>query len=398
MAYMKDALGRRLDDLHLIADTDLVPTKTGRFVVSAGGGSTDTTLGVGGAGATVRNVVRVPVPTTKWRLRIRNYNMRDDIANSGVVDFTGVWVGETEIASTGWNGKFAAAPTQALTAFSAGNLNAEYVTPWVTASGAQFSAAKQYQLSFGYTAAASTPVVRGFAGMYYTADKADAATVAPTLFANEQSVFDVVMEYEANTDAPLFLALGDSLTVGRRAAGDAGLGMASSWPIVWGARTRALVTNGALSGSTLDTFNSASALKIARWAGTPWDGVIVALGTNQIENGSTLGSIQVKVGTTLAAIRSALGVQRVYMATVPPRVYTGDDAGKQTIRLAYNAWLEGLPYGINGVFAIDRPVMNPASPNTLDPVVSSGDGTHMNRTGSARMAGAVPSIGRSLTR
>lgn len=398
MAYMKDADGRRLDALKVIADTDLVPTKTGRYVVNGAGGSSVSTLGVGGTGATVRNTVRVPVNTTRWRLRIRNYDIRDDLSYSGQVDFTGVWVGEAEIITTGWNGKFAATPTQALTSFTAANLSTEYVTGWVTAAGAQFAAHKLSQISFGYTAAAATSVVRGFAGMYYTANQADAATVAPTMFANEQAVFDIVLEYEANTDAPIHLAIGDSLTVGRHAASDPGLGMAGSWPVLWGSRTNALVTNGALSGSTLDTWNSSSALKLTRWAGISWDAVIVALGTNQIENGSTLGSTQVKVGTTLAAIRAALGATRIYMCTVPPRVFTGDDAGKQVIRLAYNAWLMGLPFGIDGAFEIDKPVINPASTNTLDPNVSAGDGTHMNRIGSSKLATAVNAIASTRTR
>jgi lysophospholipase L1-like esterase len=382
------------------ARTIVAPTKRAFFVLSTTGGVTTASLGRGGDGANPRFAIRLPVATTRWRLRIRNYNTRDDIPQAGQVDFTGAWIGPVASIDTGWDGKFAATPTQALTAFTTADLQDELVTDWVTDPAAQTEPNRLMQVGFGYIGNTSGMLMsRGYQGMFYTSQKNDAGVAAPSpLFQADVGVFDVVFEYEANTDAPRVLVVADSLTQGRNASGVAGLGGAGSWCTLWGSRSNALVTNAALSGSTLENWQNTSAWKLTRWAAADWDAVVVALGTNNIENGDTLATIKTRYAATLSALRTTASCQRIFAGTIPPRVYSGDDAAKQVIRLAFNDWIETLPLGITGTFRIDQPVINPASTNTLLPTVNTGDGTHINTLGQSRMANVVPSVGPLTTR
>lgn len=384
-----------LDAPGVLPSTVGVGLKTGAFVVAACGGQTASgSLGVGGSGANIVNAVRLPVTTQKWRLHIRNYNIRDSTAYAGQVDFTGVWLSKFTDVATGWDGKAKAAPVQVLTSWTAADLSTEYVSPWVTDANNQFQAGVGHNLSFGYTAATGVSVGRGYAGCFYTGNKADASSQGLTRTAYEGSVFDIWIEYQALTDAPLGLIIGDSLSVGRRAAGDAGLGMLSSWSITHANRTKSLNTNISLSGATLDTWSSAAGFRMSRWNTTPWDYVVLSLGTNNIDNGDDLASIQTKYATTVAQVRSAYPTARIYAATIPPRTWSGDStaiAAKDLIRPAFNLWIQALPFGIHGCFRFSDPALSSSGDvNRLSADVDSGDGVHLKTIGSQIMEKAIP--------
>ncbi|QFP96814.1 minor tail protein [Gordonia phage Mcklovin] len=368
-----------------------VGLKTGAFTVAAGGGQTPSgSLGVSPNHANIVNTVRLPVTTTRWRLHVRNYNIRDSTAYPGQVAFTGVWLSQFTDVDTGWDGKAKAAPVQAMSAWTATDLSTEYVGPWVTATNLQFQKNANHQLSVGYQAAAGVSVGRGYAGMFYTGNQADASSQGVTRNPSESSVFDIWIEYEAYTDAPLGLVIGDSLTVGRRAANDAGLGMLSSWPVAHSLRTRSLNNNVSLSGGTLDIWASAASFKMSRWSSIPWDYVVIALGTNNIDNGDDLATIKTKYAATVAAARTAYPTAKIYVATIPPRTYSGDNAAKHVIRNAFNEWIQSLPFGVHGCFRLDQGLASPTDANALAAAVDCGDGTHMKTIGSQIMDKAIP--------
>lgn len=370
-----------------------VGVKRGAYMVSAAGGNTNSSIGVGSNGASIRNTMRLPVTTTRWRLRLANKNMRDDLATAGAFDFTGMWAARYGNVATGWGGAFGPTPTQYLDAWSVPDLGAGYTSPWITDPTRQFTANIGYQLALGYVGAAGVSVVRGYAGTFYTSDKAHASQVAPAVTAAEVSVFDWWIEYESLTDAPAIVWFGDSLSVGRRGAGDAGLGSMSAAAPAYGVRTRSLVLNNSFSGSTLSTFSDTTKERMTRFGtaqGFAWDAAIVALGTNNIENGDDVATIKTAYGNTLNAIRTLYAPSRIYVCTIPARVYTGDDTAKHVVRNEINTWLETLPFGVQGCFRLDQAVKNPAGGNTLDPAVVIADNTHMNTIGSQRMSLVLP--------
>jgi lysophospholipase L1-like esterase len=89
----------------------------------------------------------------------------------------------------------------------------------------------------------------------------------------------------------------------------------------------------------------------------------------------------------VATIR-ALGVRRVYAATLSPAGRTG---AVETQRLAINTWLRTRPGGLADVFEFDRPVASTADVAVLDAAVSA-DGLHMKAAGYSRLARAVPTL------
>lgn len=208
--------------------------------------------------------------------------------------------------------------------------------------------------------------------------------------AYEGSIFDIWIEYQSNTDAPLGLIIGDSLSVGRRATGDAGVGMLSSWLVAHANRTRSLNANIALSGATLDIWSNAASYRISRWSFIAWNYVVVELGTNNIDNGDSLSTIKTKYAATVAAVRSAYPDARIYAGTIPPRNYSTDNTGKHVIRNGFNLWIQSLPFGLNGCFRIDQGLASVSDANALSTDVDSGDGVHMKTIGSQIMDKAIP--------
>jgi hypothetical protein len=134
------------------------PIRTTGFVLSGTGGGSDVTTGIGGSGATVRQTIRIPVTTKRWRRHISNSNTRSGAPTGGAFTFTGLWVGPVAKVTTGWNGAFAATPIKALDAWTSPDLSAEYVSPWVTAPAAQIPAYDTWQVSLGYTGTNATAI------------------------------------------------------------------------------------------------------------------------------------------------------------------------------------------------------------------------------------------------
>jgi lysophospholipase L1-like esterase len=167
--------------------------------------------------------------------------------------------------------------------------------------------------------------------------------------------------------------------------------MLSSWPVAHANRTKSLNANISLSGSTLDIWSSAASPRMSRWSGYPWEYVVIALATNNIDNGD-LATIKTKYATTITAVRSAYPTARVYTSTIPPRTWAGDStqiAAKDLLRPQVNLWLQSLPLGVHGCFRFDDPTLL-GSANRLSTDIDCGDGVHMKTIGYQIMANAIP--------
>lgn len=138
-------------------------------------------------------------------------------------------------------------------------------------------------------------------------------------------------------------------------AGWAQRGLADNYPTVRNSITSEGIYH--LVGSNSRNF-------VNRFTGAMWSDVaLVALGNNDIAAARALGTIQADFVTLTNRLKAA--GKRVIAATVTPRTTSSDlwlTAANQTawafesVRVAFNAWLRGLPNGINGLVDYDSAV------------------------------------------
>lgn len=287
--------------------------------------------------------ITLPVTSTAWRYRVRNYDISGG-AHAGAVSMTAMYKGVPTFASGVYRG-VCSGLTQAVTAATLPTDGSEYTSPWVTDPTLQFAAYTPSVLSFGFTTAGGIALSRGdnISVCFYTAGAAaQVASTSPTGSMTMQAAFmDVLIDVVCETTMPIVYVVGDSLF--SRQVDDATLvpnfpGPASSAANIAGLRDGFIAIDGASAGKQTSNFAVATDWCHSRFKFgvnkqtttygdfTQPDVAIIATGVNDIAvstlpQSTFITNHQNLMNTTLrtAAASSGLGINRVYSSTVLPQ-------------------------------------------------------------------------------
>lgn len=374
-----------------ISATGDTPTSTAHKATATGGGlkavRVPVTVGFNPQGsptyakATVRYLARWNFPIARWRLRVRNIDIRSGTTRAEGAEFTAVYVGRHNGA-----GGFADTPTRALEAFTLPDGGQEHITAWSEAP-LPTSESGEVIFSVGYTlhaGANSTPWPQLGYGYALAGDATQAGTPAGTGFKAVQALpFALTVEVMAPATVPVLAIMGDSLSVGvssTRSVLDSALSQY--------AQPRGIIPiHGGSSGDVAYNCRDLTAYKWARWAkGSSVDALLYALGTNDL-GGAARTAEQLKTETELILSRVAESITTaIYVQELIPRTDTAWSDAKDAQRTAYNQWLHSLPAGALAIWATSAAVS--ADGRALDADKDSGDKLHLSTAGYAALASA----------
>ncbi|MEU3013330.1 SGNH/GDSL hydrolase family protein [Nocardia asteroides] len=342
---------------------------------------------VNSAAGGFRVQVRLNATTTRWRLRIRNW---DSIANANKLTLTGKKVVVGVHAKTGNvdSGNFVgnAASTVIGSDFTIPGDGTYYVSPWIEGAGDQFQEGVDHLLGISFTGPAGT--VQNGSGRCWVWGNATSAT-DPTVTAGA-TVGSVpttwTVEYETMTTKPAYLFVGDSIMEGLSAPRGAAIAAANSvlaYPHHWSLMAGALAQNLALSNSLAQSWASPSYHQWSRMTTTgPWDGAVVGLGSNDLAASRSAAQVQADLTAVVNNVRSIIGPNKpIYMVNVMPRALSTPEAQ----RLAVNDWLATLQIDAVTVIDFDKP-MRGSSTSALDTTMASSDGIHPSWGGKMLLA------------
>lgn len=274
--------------------------------------------------AFTRLPIRLPVATTRWRLRISN---KDNTGTAGsAYNVQGVWIGDTFrnfdtgdlVSWTGTNTQVVSTPSGSQTA------GAEWVSGWITTPAAQFVPNIMRSISIAFTRAAGNLMV-GSGGSWISTVRADASVGVPgTAMTYVPWVpFTITVEYEFVGSNKIVAVVGDSISEGvgstfhvncwhQRAS------MRLGMPFVMSA------SSGAFAQASFTNSYGGGALTEPRWqrirdADLNIDAAVVHLGTNETVWGGTLLGWQQGMVIVYNRIISEWGVRDVYATTLAPR-------------------------------------------------------------------------------
>lgn len=364
-----------------------VPTKRGAYSFGGGGGASAVT---NISEMIIRTPFQLPVNPTKVRLHIQNRNLKDNLGLTvGSFAFTGLWIGEPVVDSAGsLTPNFAAPPTKLLGSFNTPTDGTEYISPWIDTIGI-IARGQDYMLSWGYTCAVGQLTNRATGFHWWSNLRGDAAkagnqSMVATATTNQSPHLDIWLEYEFVGTNAVNLYIGDSLTDGQRAK----YGARDNYPQQHSRRTGCVAVVNAYSGSSLSPGWNMTSPKYKKYEGFSFDAAYVHLGSNDIQGGADLAALQTRLGSVLGLIRATYGTDLpIYLGIVSPRNFA---AGRETVRVAYNAWLRTQPFCVAGTMDFDRAVRSAVNSAVIDADFDGGDGTHMSTAGYDKFAQAVP--------
>jgi len=346
----------------------------------------------------LRHVVTVPVSTTRWRIRLRNYDTYNNTNGTGALSGTSIRVGPQVTGVEVNNGNFQAGNSSVIVSspFTVPNTTSFYETPWVTDPALQIMAGVPMVIGWGFTMAAqslngSTGEAFVFTTSAAATTEATAATTPATGSSMQGTPIDFQVEYECVSTRPAFLTIGDSIMEGfggikgTTNAAQVPYPISSSYPAQWARNCGALVTN-------LAQYSTVS----AQWAATSsdrwsrvnltngaYDGALIAIGSNDCSTGVAIATFKANMLTVINKVRSIIGNDKpIYLANVMGRA--GVTAANKD---AYNNWFGTMPYGVTGIVDFDS-IMSTQGAATLNSNLTS-DTVHPNAIGYATMAGAL---------
>lgn len=365
-----------------------IPTKRATQYLCGDGGNTATWSDVCWRGA-----VQLPVTTTRWRFRTKNWNRGAGTLNPGTLNYTGLYQGTPVVAGGQWTGDFTGAPTQILPAFIPPTDGSEYISPWVTATSFQFTRYTSKFLSFGYTSSAVQVNVSfnsSWFGYGTSGTLASTSSSAATLVAgtgggktNNYGVVDTIIEYEFVGTNLVGFFVGDSITSGY--AGNAttlagvvanSCGPQNAWPELAAMRSGFAAVNGGIGGDSATNWGSSSNQRYTRFdlTTTVPDFACVFFGANEAVGSRTLSNYQGDIAAVVTALQ-ALSVNRIYVCTTLPNSSLSVSA--EAIRQSYNTWLRQGVVNTSAIidFAsiIEAPTTSKASLNVTTPVAAAQD-------------------------
>ncbi|HVS78816.1 MAG TPA: GDSL-type esterase/lipase family protein [Candidatus Saccharimonadales bacterium] len=337
-ALVYDATSDSWQNAAVVADVDT----TKRVTMNLGGDMVSTgNTGTYFIDFIQRWPVLLPVTTTQWRLRIRNYGMAGAAnggtpagAFSGQVTLSNIYKGLPSLSSgmIANFGDFASTPDLALD-LGASNVTpsdgSELVTDWVTDTDLQFTAHQMEMLSWAFKPANNMSVGYSTNGGFVVVKNSGTSPFSnvgnASMPAGDQyqwQVFDIRLEYEFTGDTPVVLVVGDSLSSGY--VDDTNLNpqifapTIHSWPQRAAIHHNFCVINGGIGGSLTGDWANTSDWRYARFDLSTYvpDIVIIELGGNDVFYFKSLSSYKSSYSGVISALQG-LGIQRIVGCTVP---------------------------------------------------------------------------------
>ena len=309
--------------------------------VTAPLGSTSGVVAASALDRCQRTIVTLPVPITRWRIKIANWNILGNTALTTPISGTGIFYGTpAAVVTTGstnrWNGDYASAPAQAVGSFSVPTDGTDYVSPWIDAP---LAAKTPLMLSLGFTTTATgTGVSTGSGCQVAGISAAGSAKAGDTVISGAGgyfaptagAYFDIRVEYEFVGTTPIGVFIGDSITEGT-SDGDVFRTQQAclpheAWPGAAGMQGNYATINLGTASANLATFDASNKRAWARadLATTVPDFAVIALGTNNIGAG-----YQVNVAAYVAMFQliKSMGIKRIFVSTLVPRTDAAALAG-----------------------------------------------------------------------
>jgi lysophospholipase L1-like esterase len=321
---------------------------------------------------TARYVMKYAAPLFRVRVNIQNVHPSSGAKRAGAVSFTGLWAGKHA-----GSGAFTGTPARIANAFSTPADGSKWTSKWFYP--AQTPGVEDL-LSVGYTASNGSVSLCDGDG-YFSADSTQGGETAAAGIAPASTMpFYVWLEAETYATTPHIGVHGDSLSSGVGAGG-----VRYSWLTQYCEARGALPTHYSNSGDWLKAW--ADDLNSFKW--TMFDGLsrpdalIMAMGSNDIFNDTTLAQIQASFGIVYPQMASRI-CQNIYLANILPR--NADTGARETVRRDYNAWLASLPYGARDYFNFAGAISD--DDETILPAYNAG-GVHLNAAGYGKLAAAI---------
>ncbi|ORI13430.1 hypothetical protein BJI47_22565 [Rhodococcus sp. 1168] len=312
------------------ADTRYAPRRSRLGAIAFGTGGSNGTFSTGSINP--RYPVRLPVGTTRWRLRISNFNIKNLSAGADGQEFRGAWIGPHAFGTSEGTGNFTSAPLNPIPNPGAGaapipgSTFTYYTSPWITDPAMQIPAAQNWLLSIQTFASASIVIQRTNMGSYLGFNAGSGGTVAPNPSQSKVGLFDVIIDYEYidNGENKVGFYIGDSLTEGL--GGDNVLGNPNqyNWPSQHSLGAGIVALNGGCSGDRTEAWINATGGNGAKYNRFDLDAIkpdyaCILLGTNDSLGLVSLASVQSNMAAILANLQ-AKGISKVYLGLVPPRL------------------------------------------------------------------------------
>lgn len=326
-----------------------------------------------------------------WRLRIRNFNWRDNGIFPGSINITGLSIAEAVVDSEGkytgaWvpdTGVFLQAP--GLTPSSGSGLR----TDWFNYP---LKRDKAYLLSYAFTAPDGQTIVEGQGGGFVITNGSVAVnTPAPDGTWSQTMPLEIWIEAIVADTVPVVGAVGDSLTVGVSST----LPVHDSWLAKFARTVGALPMFWAASGDTMANSTNDLAWKFHQYeALSRPDYIFYALGSNDIMGAKiSLAEAKSRFLASIASWKKYTSTQ-VVLCSVWPRL--DGSAPEEQVRKEYNQWLETeLPGGATRFVDTAAAVTMPDGSTRNVKWMASPTDIHLTSAGYGRVASLI--AGTSFT-
>ncbi|WP_345473764.1 SGNH/GDSL hydrolase family protein [Glutamicibacter ectropisis] len=350
--------------------------RVGTSLTLTGGSAAQTRTDFGG-----RLPVNFGVDIPRWRAHIRNYNLRDSNAYTGVLTITALSIGEAEIDAFGqYTGNWIEGTQQFLQGgITTPSSGSEVITNFFDY---QVSKEKAYLLSYAFTGGSGQMVVEAQGGGFVLTNGSAAVNSVSTPSTMSKTMpLMFWIEAEVPEATPVKAVVGDSLSVGVSAT----LPVHDSWLAKLCRAEGALPMFWAASGDTLANFANDLAWKFHQWKALARpDVTYFAMGSNDIfGSGASLATMKQRFYDCWLKLRAFAG-PNVVLCSIFPR-FNGS-APEEAVRKQYNEWLEtSLPGGASYFIDMAMAITNPDGSTLSLKYASSSTDIHLTSQGYARV-------------
>lgn len=396
-----------VDGLQAALDAAGGPTSQVKTLAYCGGGPYTSSVPASGTATSfgARVPIMLPAATTRWRVKMRNYNGYTPANGAQPLSGSKIAIGKHALNTLGnSNGVFSSGTVRTVhnAAFTIPNTTAWWTSPWFTDPADQISPNEPYLLGWSATSTAQQLTAGVGEAWLFTgsgADATDATKTNGTMGTGNSThgcPLDIVIEYECTTARPALLGVGDSIMEGL--TGYTGTSFASSLSVPWyqsyihqwANSCGAVAVNLAQWGTTTSQWLPAVTDRWSRADLTngKFAGAIVALGSNDASASVPLATYQANMALIVGKVRALIEPGApIYLVNVIGRNFSG---APETLRVSYNDWLATCPLGVKGVIDAAGSMTTPGFTPTMMAHLTM-DGVHPNMTGNAHLAGLVGS-------